>query len=797
MSLLLMRSRCFARTAGLLLAVLLTTVGVASDATIPPPTREFLQTHCADCHEGDAAEAGLDVTGLGSSVNDAYRWTRIVDRVAAGEMPPADFADLAGKDRDAFIKTTGDWLRASLERRDAREGRVRGRRLTRREVERSLHDLLGIDIPLAYQLPEDQKSHGFSTVADGQAMSHFQLERHLTVVDLALDEAFRRALTPEDRYERDFDAEGVARKNPRRRCREPEMREGKAVVWSSGLIYYGRTPATTAPEDGWYRFRLTISCLKPPKTGGVWTTVKTGLCVSSAPLLTHVTAFEAMPEPREIEFVAWLPRRHMLEIRPGDTTLKKGRFAGGQVGVGEGEDQELPGIAIDRLTMERIHLGATDDEIREILFGDLSVEPVDKGKRFRVRADSPEEALSQLIGRFAYRAFRRPLSEDDLQRYVALSHAALADGAEFVDALRVGYRALLCSPRFLYFTEEPGQLDDYAVATRLSYFLTGSTPDSRLMELAEAGRLRDPDTIREEANRLLEGKGSRRFVEDFSAEWLDLDQIDATTPDTRMYRAFDSIVQHSMLEETHTFLETLLAGNASVARLMDADFTFLNSRLARFYGIDGIEGDELQKVSLPADSHRGGILTHGALLKVTANGTTTSPVIRGVWVSERLLGEEIPPPPDGIPAIEPDIRGARTIRDQLEKHREQVACASCHVKIDPPGYALENFDPAGQWRDRYPQKDSKGQRPKINPAYYLKDGREFENVDEFRKLSAANPRQLARNVAEKLVVYGTGAPVLYADRDAIEQILDRSAESEYGLRSLLLATVTSPIFLTK
>jgi hypothetical protein len=771
-------------------------------AEAPTGVRQFLKSHCYDCHEGESAEAGLDLSALSSSLDDGaaeQQWVRIFDRVHDGEMPPADHGEPDPKARDAFLKSTGEWIRSDQTQRYAELGRVRARRLTRRELERSLQDLLGIDIPLADKLPEEAKTAGFTTVANGQAMSHFQLERHLAVVDIALDEAFRRALTPEDRYSRDFDAEGVARDNPRRRTREPEMRNGQAVVWSSGLIYYGRIPATTAPEDGWYRFKVRISALKPPESGGVWTTVKTGLCVSSAPLLTHVTAFEATPEPRDIEFEAWLPRRHMLEIRPGDTTLKKGRFEGGQVGTGEGEDQDLPGIAIDRLTMERIHHGACDDEVRDLLFGDLSVEREDKRKDFRVVSKSPEEDLARLISTFARRAFRRPVSSEQLAGYVELAQTALEDGEDFTDALRIGYRALLCSPRFLYLTEDPGRLDDHAIAARLSYFLTGSTPDARLTELADAGRLHDPKTIIKETDRLLAGDGGRQFLQDFAAEWLDLDQIDFTTPDTRMFRDFDSIVQHSMLDETHSFLETMLRGNLGVARLMDADFTFLNSRLARFYEIDGVEGDDLQKVSLSDDTHRGGILTHGALLKVTANGSTTSPVIRGVWVSERLLGEEIPPVPAGIPAIEPDIRGATSIREQLEKHRSQASCASCHVKIDPPGYALENFDPAGQWRDRYAQlvRGRRERGPEIDPSYVLPDGREFEDVDDFRDLIADNPRKLAKNVAEKMLVYGTGAPASFADRDAIEQIADKAKTDEYGFRSVLYAVVTSPVFLSK
>ena len=216
----------------------------------------------------------------------------------------------------------------------------------------------------------------------------------------------------------------------------------------------------------------------------------------------------------------------------------------------------------------------------------------------------------------------------------------------------------------------------------------------------------------------------QNFVRDFAAEWLDLSLINFTEPDPRLYRDFDIIVQQSMLDETHQYLQTMVDENLGVGNLIDSDFTFLNNRLARFYEIDGVDGDELQRVALKPEHHRGGVLTHGAILKVTANGTTTSPVIRGLWVSERLLGVHVPPPPENVPAIEPDIRGAKSIREMLAKHRADDSCASCHVKIDPPGFALENFNPAGQWRDTYyAGKKNRKYKPKpIDASYDMPDG---------------------------------------------------------------------------
>jgi len=776
----------------------------AADRPRSPPAAvaAFLKRHCSDCHAGDHPEGGLDLVDLrfdpDAPAGDRP-WVRVLDRVAAGEMPPPEASQPTPAEVAAFRAAADRWLVREIADRDAHFGRVRARRLSRRELERSLHAVLGIDIPLAAMIPEEGRPGGYTTVAARQTMSHHQLERHLAVVDAALDEAFRRALGPGDAFTREFDAAGICRVDPRVRCREPELLRDRAVVWANGTIYYGRIPATTAPADGWYRFRIRVAALNPPETGGVWSTVHTGLCVSSAPLLEFVTAFEAQSESREIEFDAWLPRRHMLEIRPGDATLKQAKFAGGQIGTGEGEPQQVPGIAIERLAMERVHRGPDDEGVRRLVLGDVPLEPRGtSGARRPVPAD-PRSDLERLVTAFARRAFRRPLEGDEAAAAVALAQESLAAGSAFEQALRAGYRAVLCSPRFLYFVEKPGRLDDHAVAARLSYFLTGGPPDAELAALADAKRLRTPAVLRREVDRLLAGPAASRFVRDFAAEWLDLDQIDFTEPDRKLSKGFDAVVKQSMLAETHRFLEELLRDNRPVSWLADADVTYVDSRLARYYGLAGVAGDDLQRVEVSGTSHRGGLLAQGSILKVTANGNSTSPVVRGAWVSERILGLEVPPPPGGVPAIEPDIRGATSIRDQLARHRSEAACATCHRIMDPPGFALENFDPAGQWRDRYLAMQGGKPQPgiRIDAGDVLADGRRFRDFAEFRRLLAAAPERLAASLAGHLLVYGTGATLSYSDRRAVEIIAKQSAADDHGVAGIVRAVVASPPFLNK
>lgn len=765
-----------------------------------PPQRvsEFLDANCVDCHSGAAAEGGLELDALDYGLEDPQQvsqWVRVYDRVHEGEMPPADALEVPPEEIDRFLQSAGEWLRDVQQQQQQSAGRVRGRRLTSLQVARTLHDLLGIDIPLVERLPSDARTDGFTTVADGQSISHFQLERHLDAVDAALEEAWQRAIEGNDLRTTRLSAKKISRTRPR--TREPEFIDEHAVVWSSRLAFYGRIPATQARESGWYRFAITAHSLKTPEEHGVWTTVRSGRCVSSAPLMQWIGAFEATDEPKEVVFETWLPKGHMLEIRPGDGTLKMARFQGGQSANGEGGAQDVPGIAIHSISMQRIHRGPDAQGIRRLLFDDVEIEEVDRAAE--LASGEPERDAERLLARFAGRAFRRPVSDAELAPYLSAVKEALAAGDGLLAALQIGYRAILCSPRFLYFYEEPGPLDDYAIASRLSYLLWNRMPDDQLMEEASAGRLREPHVIHEQVERMLQDPRGAEFIPDLAAQWLDLSEIEATEPDRRLHRGFDLIVQQSMVDETHAFLNTMLSDDLSVTHLIDSDFTFLNSRLARYYEIEGVADDQLERVALRPQDHRGGVLTHGAVLKVTANGTTTSPVIRGVWVGERLLGEHIPPPPESVPAIEPDIRGAHTIREMLAQHRSDTSCAACHVKIDPPGFALENYDPAGRWRDRY-AGISKGKRKRgevIDASGTMADGRPFEGIADFRRLVLDDPHRLARNVAEKLITYGTGAPPEFADRQRIAEIVDVAAESDFGFRSLVHAVVSSPTFLTK
>jgi hypothetical protein len=432
--------------------------------------------------------------------------------------------------------------------------------------------------------------------------------------------------------------------------------------------------------------------------------------------------------------------------------------------------------------------------------------------RVDVATEHPREDAARLVRAFMARAYRRPVADADVKRFVALFKQQFELGHGFAKSLLSTYTAVLSSPGFLYVQEAPGKLDDYALATRLALFLRNSEPDTELRSLAAAGRLSQPAVLKAQTDRLLNDPGSSRFVDAFTDYWLDLRKIDDTSPSTTLYNDYelDDPLKLAAVEETRLFVQELIAKNLPARNIIDSDFTFLNERLAQHYGVPGVTGAEMRRVNLPKDSVRGGLLTQASVLKVTANGTTTSPVLRGVWIMERILGFRTAPPPS-VPAIEPDIRGAVTIRQQLDKHRADATCASCHRKIDPPGFALESFDVMGGWRDRY-RVFADGEKPQpgiglsgqpfafryglpVDSAGALPDGRAFQGIREFKRLLLEHEEQkVAANLVGQLATYATGAPIGFSDRKQVEEILDQARGSGYGVRSLVQGIVQSDLF---
>jgi hypothetical protein len=707
-------------------------------------------------------------------------------------MPPKKKPQPSDAERQAVLDWLGPQLRAAVAARQQAQGRVELRRLNRFEYQHTMHDLLGIEVNVMELLPEDGSAHGFDKVSSALTLSPVQVEKYLEAADVALDAAIGVGQKPQFVQQR-FAATNLLA-NWDGKSHRP-LPDGGIALFNSG---YSPTELRKfrAPAPGRYRVRISANGFQTDGKPATFRLYGGNFGVGGkTKLLGH---FEVPADkPTIVELVERLDGR-------GDT-LKVISY-GTIPWQNTAEAYTGPGFAVHWLEVEG-PLDAKDwpPATRRQLLGDADLE--------RGSMADAERVLKQ----FAPRAFRRPVSDTDLAPYLTLVRERLDKGVKFGDALRVGLKAILVSPRFLMLEESPGKLDGHALAARLSYFLWSSAPDAELLAVAAKGDLSKPAVLRAQTERLLKHPKARAFTEDFTGQWLALRNIEFTTPDARLYPEFDELLQVSMLQETHAFFDELLEKDLSALNFVDSDFAMLNERLAKHYGVPGVAGLDVRRVPLKPEWHRGGVMTHASVLKVSANGTTTSPVLRGVWILDRVLGKPVPPPPPNVPAVEPDIRGAKSIRDQLAKHREVESCAGCHARIDPLGFALESYDVIGGWRDRYRISPAPNQRngvewftinvnqrdmrlalgPKVDPSDSLADGRKFRDLAELKKLLLAEPEAIARGLAEKLLIYATGHGLEFTDEAVLTDIVRKARAKNFGLRTLVHEVVASQTFQSK
>jgi len=818
----------------LLFVVARSFLSIPLHAAPPAEVTSFLSENCKECHNASDMAGGLDLGSLDYAIEtreNLERWIRIHDRVVRGEMPPE--STLTGAARAPIAETLRKALHDEISMRQDRDGRTSFRRLNRREFENSLHDLLEIETPLQHLLPEDGRASGFDTVSEGLRISGLQLEKYLEVIEVALDDCvqlteapnvFRQRLRYHDEkgVRENLDkGEGVVDPASGEKHRQLFRETENAIVF----ISHGYSPDDlrqfSPSANGLYRIRASAYAVDSRED-----TVALKVYSSDWKTSRMLRYFELREGvPRIVEFTTRLtPKEHL-------------RFAGYGIGIdAQGKnvwnvdtvkDWRVPGMALEWVEIEGPLFEHWPPESVSRVFGDSSVRKLEKRGRwtenghidYELAPEDPKAASRDAILRFAERAFRRPLNDGEADRFIALAHSELDSGRTYEQAMRVALRSILISPKFLMLEETPGQLDDYALASRLSYCFWSSPPDEELLRLAKDKKLSETAVFQAQVERLLDSPRSREFVVSFAGQWLDLFQIDATTPDAKLYPEYDDLLRDSMVAETQTFLSELLQKNLPISSLIDSDFVMIDRRLAEHYGLlkefqrndSNLYGEEIRRVQLPEESPRGGIMTHASVLKVTANGTVTSPVLRGAWILRRLIGRP-PSPPPPVNAIEPDTRGATTIREQLSKHRDSESCNRCHREIDPPGFALESFDVIGGFRERYrsvgdgipPTKKLQGRtiweyklgKP-VDPSGETSDGVPFSDIESFRSILVHDERQVLRSLAEQFATYATGSAISFADREEIDRIVADVQATGAGVRTLLHRVVASKLFTHK
>ena len=792
-----------------------------------------IEKTCFECHDKETAKGDVDLSALPfnpADHNNRERWAHIYDVIAKGEMPPKKKA-LAVADRQQLAREISVPLLAADEADIKDNGRGPRRRLNRDEYEQNLRALLKLpDLDIRDMLPADREGHHFNKTSATLDMSRVQLTAYLEAAEVALRQAMNDGVQPtkpkmlrivgtslfpaNDTFgnkEAMFFARGGRSLNAEELKAKDTAKDTTielALFRSPHWPYYGYPKGFVATKPGNYRVRfsarsvlqqkgyiltpatdpipMTFRARKPSgpdvsgdvrATGGIMDIQPTPATYETTIRLLATETFEysllGLPVPLARNVQGGAPSYRYPPLPPG-----------GQ-----------PGVAFQWMEIEG------------------PIPPTSPAAAYRVLFPEhiPATDAKALLRHFLSQAAREPVEEETFHQYERLIQARLDRKEPLNDALLAAYKAFLCSGHFLYLREPTRADDHFAVADRLSHFLTNSRPDTRLRSLAQEGKLGDGQTLRKETERLLEDAHFDRFIRPFTDYWLNLRHVRRDEPDIRLYPEyrFDDYLVDSMAEETRTYFAGLIRDNLPAKSLVQADFIYANDRLARHYGLPPLKGSAMRKVTLPAGSPLGGLITQAAILKVTSNGTTTSPVIRGAWVMERIIGDPAPPPPTNVPAVEPDIRGAKSIRDLLARHTKDPSCANCHARFDPAGFALENFDILGGWRPRYRGLELGDKVTGIDRAGHdysytladvvdasgkLRDGRAFKDVRELKAHFAADDRQLARNLLHQFVLYATGTPVRFADRTKIEAILDACAQDQYRIRDLLHGFIQSPLF---
>ncbi|MBL9161119.1 MAG: DUF1592 domain-containing protein [Planctomycetaceae bacterium] len=756
------------------------------DELTPRPAMEhavgpFVQTYCIDCHRGDSAEAGLDFDKLLAAPSAAHRrlqWERAVQRVEAGEMPPPDASQPAVAERDAALA----WLREELAAPDCTQpqnpGRPTLRRLNRTEYQNTIRDLVGVDFDAAKFFPRDELGFGFDNNGDVLSLPTLLLEKYLQAAE---EIAAKAMVTPESIRE------------PVQHFAWGELHGGSAARGVRGLFSDGRIWAELSlPAPGEYIVRVTAFASQmgdePTKmriSCGDQELAVVGVTVEQRDdPQTYVARFHGDPGVAavsvELTNDAWNP------LAEDETRRDRNLFIC---------DIDVVGPT-DALALQALPASQS-----QLLAGAPSLEAWKSN-------DAWSEPTRSVIARLLGRGYRRPASRDEIDRTFRLVEGARQRGDSFERAMQLAVQALLVSPQFLFIGDEspfyasadqsphatPNEsstaaarpLSEYELATQLSYFLWSSMPDDELLRLAAAGRLREK--LDSQIDRLLSSPRADQLARNFSEQWLETRKLETLQRSPQHFPDFDEALRDSFREETFRLVKDVVRNNLPLTTLLSADYSFVNRRLAKHYGLSGPTGDEFVRVDLPAERHAG-ILAHGSVLSVTAFEDRTSPVLRGKWVLDHLLADPPPPPPPDAGSL-PEATGDlshKTLRERLELHRADPTCASCHKRMDPIGLAMENFDAVGRWRD------AEGDQP-IDASGELPDGRKLNGPASLRDVLLADFPRVRRSLAERLLIFGLGRGLEPYDTCAVNEVVAAAEANGDTFASMVRAVVKSDPF---
>ncbi len=793
----------------------------------------FLGSYCLECHDSSIQKGERDFEAFDLPLrthHDLIAAKEIIDQVTLREMPPKKSEQPTDEERLALVRALRDGIAAARSTFESTGSRTVMRRLSNREYENTLETLFGrrVDtLGLTADFPKDQTSRHLDNIGDALVTSGFLLDQYFQaaqrLVESRLGKAemepktwhftknFRQYEELTGSHKEAFDFEFLCLyEQPNTDTRQGgygHIEDFLAGVPVSGL-YEIEVHAQALHRDTHYDPEIFgIDFSEPFRLGVVPGDVTKGHIhypQAIEPLLAEAVVPDE--QPAWLKFQVWLEADQTPRfIFPNGPYESRASVLEINKRYKDEFKSDIPSSGVARGHILK------EGKLPHIRIGEIKVKgplPEEGGSLEEIAVFGPGgfqegKAVEQLHA-FGEKAFRRPLDETERRRIESTYRQRIEEKAPPRQAALDTVKRILCSPAFFYLSEiapedEP-LLRPYDLAARLSYALWTAPPDEILLAAAADGSLTNAETLRKQIGRMLKDPRSIGFVEGFLDSWLNLREIGNQPPPrqaARVYYAED--LPSSMRTEARLFFRHLLDGNGPVTDFLDSDYTYVDKKLAKLYGLPEKDklrlADGFQRVSLGGNRQRGGVLGMAGVLTVSANGVETSPVTRGVWVSENLLGVVPPPPPDEVPEIDSDVSGATTIRERLLKHAADKTCAECHRKIDPLGFGLETFDPIGRWRTNYPKTKKDGPSPKIDATGEFPSGEAYADFREFKKILVEGRRDLfARHLVSKLLAYSTGRHMEVADDYEIEDILGRVREKDYGLRDMVVEVLTSKIF---
>ena len=782
------------------------------------PPEAFLVKHCVRCHGPEKKKGNLRIDQLSRDFRsgvDTHRWAEVIEKVNAGEMPPKDELKPTQDEIAAFVTKLDSRLKEGRAARMAARPAVAHYRLSRKEYQNTVYDLLGVryDPAKPGELNADTLWHGFERIGSELSLSPSHVDRYYRAAELVLDRAFP-ATSAEARKVRKTAAElryGGGKEQHAALDRFGIKRPLRFLLFP-GSVQQAFSPnwfGKAGPEhSGLYKVRIQASGIRP--LGGQPAHLSIGKRTGEETVDGLIEFDLTAPEdrPQVVEFVVFLEMPVTLEFCVVATDVVDRRA----------------GAAFRNALTSRSYMFTHSSETRLLnpnapqMFDDKGnglfstvlldwiewegplVTEVEKSRRKGVLPpdDATPEVVAEHLQRLAERAWRRPVTKDELEGYLRSYRAEREAGERTAEAYRAAMLGVLTSRHFLYLVEgDPvvrDRLNDWELASRLSYFLWSSMPDTGVFAAAKGGALKG-DGLKKEVDRLLADSRINRFIDDFPRQWLQLHRVGMFPPDKKLYPNYDAWLETSLRAEPVEYFRAMFSKNLPIDAFLDSDWTMANGRLCDFYGFREPKTGGFERVSLKPEDHRGGLLTMGAVLGLTSDGTRHRPVHRGVWLSEAIFGKTPPPPPANVSAIEPSPPESpkATLRQKIEAHRSNANCAACHRNIDPLGLAWDNYDAIGQWRTREKVAQGQGADPLIDPSGVMPDGRPFKDPVHFKRLLLEDRDKFLRAFIEHLSTYALRRVLTVDDREQITALTEEAKKNQYGLKDIVRAVALSDL----